>query len=61
LTITIEGKLAGILALCAEGKNIKPDDRGIAGLTEQINSVAGTRSHLYRTNLNLVWYWQMPL
>ena len=29
LTIGIKGELAGILALCAEGKSAKPDDRGI--------------------------------
>lgn len=49
LAIAIKGELAGILALCAEGRNAKPDDRGIVGLAEQIKVVAGTRSHLYRT------------
>src|ERR1700688_681173 len=48
LAISIKGELAGIMALCDQSRKAKPDDRGVAGLAEQIKVVAGTRNRLCR-------------
>ena len=49
LRIDLKGELAGILELCAEGKNRKPGAREAAGLEAQVKMVSGTRNRLYRT------------
>ena len=47
LTVELSGDLAGILALCLEGKKQQPGRLDTAGLEAQFKLVAGARNQRY--------------